>query len=332
MTSNPGTQKVKFHLTEPQTKSYRTEFVRKKLLEKSFKGNEKGYKSLGKLPETIHTGIEVLWRQNLMCDVDLVTPDNKRIPAHKIVLATCSDYFFEHFHEETPLNSSLELKIEEISGHILEIVVEAMYTGRVKIEARIVDDLLMAGNFLGMYHVLDACENFLLEHVAKENCLQLLETSMKYSLTKLTNTALEIAATNFKTISRKPVFKKLSVEHLIPMLKRDDLDVQNELEVFHSVLLWINEDRRNRLQNVGDVMATIRLPLLTPAEVVDNVERCSYLMDVGECQKLVKEALHYHLMPSRQCLLQVNLQLNSRQPSLAETNLKFDGNSRKFSK
>ena len=280
------------------------------MLQRSFRGNEKGIKHLTKLPDTIHTGIEVLWRQKLMCDIELITLDRMHFKAHKLVLATCCDYFYDIFADsEYDRGLVSQVEVQELSGKILEVVLEAMYTGKVRIEASNVDDLLQAASTLGVFVIVDACEDFLMEHVSKENCLQLLGTAFQYNLNRLTDAALEIGAKNFQTISRKQLFRSLPVEHLVPMLKRNDLEVDNELEVFQRVLAWIEEDKQNRLQHAANVMATIRLPLLDPTTVVDNVESCGYLMDIPECQKLVKEALHYHCMPSRQCLLQVSYTL-----------------------
>ena len=305
-----GKPKYSAPLPDILSKSYKADFQRRRMLQKSFKGNEKGVKLLSKLPDTIHTGIEVLWRQKQMCDVELITPDRKHFKAHKLVLATCCDYFYDIFAaSEYDSGLTKQVEVPELSGKTLEVVLESMYTGKVKIEASNVDDLLQAASALGLFVIIDACEDFLLDNISKENCLQMLGTAFQYNLNRLTDSALEIAAKNFQTISKRQLFRSLPVEHLIPMLKRNDLEVENELEVFHRVRAWIEEDKQCRLQHAANVMSTIRLPLLDPTTIVDSVESCTYLMDIPECQRLVKEALHYHCMSPRQCLLQV-LQLN----------------------
>jgi len=290
---------------ESQGPGYRGEFVRRRMLQKSFKGDEKGFKHLTKLSETMLTGMEVLWRQRILCDVELVTADRRRIYAHRVVLATNSDFFYEEFAERAPAVQGTHLEVTDVRGNILEILVEAMYTGKVRVESGNVDDLMSSSYSLGMYVVVDACEEFLIEHLNKDNCLQLLSTAYKYHLDHLTDAALQSAARHFHAISKKLLFRNLRIEHVVPLLKRNDLNVESELEVFYRARAWIDEHRQSRLKHAAEIMATIRLPLLTPAEVVDNVEHSNYLMDVGECQRLVKEALHYHLMPARQCLLQV---------------------------
>ena len=302
-------QKENFTKNEfTKVEGYRVDFLRRKCLQKSFKGNEKGSKPLLKMSETIHTGMEVLWRQNFLCDVELISNDGQRFKAHKLLLSTCCDYFYDIFVENQtfPSKDLSMIEIDEVCGSVFEILLEAMYTGRVKIEAGNVDDILSSAASIGMYSVIDACESFMLEHASKENCLQLLGTSSKYNLNRLTDVSLKIAAQNFQTVTKqRNIFRNLTAEHLVSILKRNDLEVDNELTAFHRMRSWIEEDKANRLRHAANIMATIRLPLMDPAEVIDKVECFDYLMEIAACQKMVKECLHYHLMPARQCLLQV---------------------------
>ncbi|WAR00671.1 KLH31-like protein [Mya arenaria] len=302
MSSKPETSKAL--ASSAKCLGYRGEFIRRRMLQKSFKGDERGLKHLPKLSDTMLTGMEVLWRQRILCDVELVAADRKRIFGHRLVLATCSDYFYEQFIETPYTAISAQLEIPDIRGDILEVLVEAMYTSRVKVESGNVDNLMSSAHYLGMFIIMDACESFLLDHLSKDNCLQLLSTAYKYELDRLSDASLQTAAQNFHTISKKMLYRNLSIEHVVPLLKRNDLKVENELEVFFRARAWIDENKESRLQYAADLMSSIRLPLMTPAEVLDNVEGCNYLMDITECQRLVKEALHYHLMPARQCLLQ----------------------------
>ena len=56
----------------------------------------------------------------------------------------------------------------------------------------------------------------------------------------------------------------------------------------------------------GELLRQVRLPLMPASDIIDHVENTSCLMEVAECRLLVKEALHYHCLPARQSVLQVN--------------------------
>ena len=48
----------------------------------------------------------------------------------------------------------------------------------------------------------------------------------------------------------------------------------------------------------------VRLPLLSPQYIADNIENQPLLQDDAECHHLILEAMKYHLLPERRSLLQ----------------------------
>ena len=48
----------------------------------------------------------------------------------------------------------------------------------------------------------------------------------------------------------------------------------------------------------------VRLPLLSPQYIADNIENQPLLQDDADCHHLILEAMKYHLLPERRSLLQ----------------------------
>lgn len=71
------------------------------------------------------------FRELLLCDVTLIA-DNVEIPAHKMVLAACSPYFYAMF---TSFEESKQDKItlKEIDSQALTLLVEYVYTSEVQV-------------------------------------------------------------------------------------------------------------------------------------------------------------------------------------------------------
>ncbi|CAG2217500.1 KLHL31 [Mytilus edulis] len=258
-------------------------------------------KSVCNLSDTILNGFEVLWRQNLLCDL-VLTSQTKAFPVHKILLVTCSDYFYDLFVERK--YSTLEIDFSDIKPDVLGGILECMYTGKVHLTDCNTESVLSAASKLGFFIVKDVCEEFLVSTVTLKNCLRMLDIGFKFNLNNLCDASLEISAKSFKLISRRSRYKELPVDQIIELLKRDDLAADDELEVFRSMLMWIDHERVERLEHAANLMTAIRLPLLPASVIVDSVESVEYLMNIPECQTLVKEALHYHCMPARQSVLQ----------------------------
>lgn len=75
-----------------------------------------------------------LIRQNLFCDVTLIA-DNTEIPAHKMVLASCSPYFYAMFSgcdfEESRQD---KVTVQGIDVCALQLLVDYVYTSYVEVK------------------------------------------------------------------------------------------------------------------------------------------------------------------------------------------------------
>lgn len=73
------------------------------------------------------------YRQNLFCDVTLVA-DNMEIPAHKMVLAACSPYFYAMFSvSEFEESRQDRITVQGVDFVALQLLVEYVYTSFVEV-------------------------------------------------------------------------------------------------------------------------------------------------------------------------------------------------------
>lgn len=101
-------------------------------------------------------------------------------------------------------------------------------------------------------------------------------------------------------VCKNQEFYDLTKDQLAALLKSDDLNVPTEKEVFFALTEWIQHDTKNRKKYLAELLALIKLPLLEPSFIVDHIEK---LCDVNECQKLLMEAMKWHLLPERRAEL-----------------------------
>ncbi|KAK6179811.1 hypothetical protein SNE40_012082 [Patella caerulea] len=284
--------------------SYRSILTRKRELGGGLE--PKSSKSIFNFSDSLMGGIDALWRQKLMCDVVLVV-EGKSLLAHKLVLASCSDYFFEKFSDGKDKPGCNQIELQDIKSSAMMSILECMYTGRISLTQNTIKDVLSAATVLGFLGIHEACEQYLVEHLTIDNCFMYMDTACTYDLELLSKHSIEMAAKNFQTATKKVDFRYVPVEQLLLLLKRNDLEVKNEYMVFERVLNWIEVDKQRRIEYAPELLGAVRLPLLSPSEIIDKVENVGCLKEIPDCQKLVKEALHYHCMPCRQSLLQTEL-------------------------
>ena len=264
--------------------------------------------------EDVLTGMHAMWRQQLLCDVT-INVESSRLRAHKLVLASCSYFFYRLFLEEVKGDVSIsrsqdghiEVTLHGISAATMTGLLECMYSGRIHVHQSNVMDLLAASARLRYQAVEEACSDFLVDRLSVTNCLRIFHIASDYGLSGLLPVVLAFSANNFMEVTQGPDYTDLDIDQLRMLLARDDISAPGELDIFKRALGWVEHQKKDRIQYVRDVMNELRLPLLSPGDIVDHVENVDYLMDVPECQRMVKEALHYHCLPARQSLLQVGL-------------------------
>uniref|UniRef100_A0A8C0L041 BACK domain-containing protein n=1 Tax=Canis lupus dingo TaxID=286419 RepID=A0A8C0L041_CANLU len=99
---------------------------------------------------------------------------------------------------------------------------------------------------------------------------------------------------------RNQEFLLLPAEELHKLLASDDVNVPDEETIFHALMMWVKYDMQRRCNDLSMLLAFIRLPLLPPQVIVCD----AVLINDLECQKLILEAMKYHLLPERRTLMQ----------------------------
>lgn len=96
--------------------------------------------------------------------------ENVEITAHRMVLASCSPYFYAMFNsfEESKQD---KITLQGVDSHALSLIVNYIYTAEVLVTEENVQVLLSAANLLQLTDVRDACCDFLQSQLHPSNCL-----------------------------------------------------------------------------------------------------------------------------------------------------------------
>ena len=87
-------------------------------------------------------------RQDHLCDITLMTNDGKEFKAHRNVLSAASLFFSKLLQSNMRENREGIVRFEEISGTVMEDVLEFIYTGSVEVTQENFKDLIAAANYL----------------------------------------------------------------------------------------------------------------------------------------------------------------------------------------
>lgn len=232
-----------------------------------------------------------------LCDVTLIAGINgKRVPAHRLVLSAASEYFSAMFTGNLRESNQSEIVIVDVNGDVLQAIVNYCYTGTIEIREENVETLLATACLMQLHEIVEACSRFLTLQLHPSNCLGIAVFAEHQSCSSLLEKSKDYISQHFLQVIENREFLQLSPEQMIILLSNDDLNITSEENIFHALMSWINFDQ-SRKSHTGDLLALVKLPLLNPSFLVDQVE--PIVMDDQKSQKLLMEAFKWNLLPER---------------------------------
>ncbi|KAJ7338789.1 hypothetical protein JRQ81_012691, partial [Phrynocephalus forsythii] len=257
-------------------------------------------------------GLNLLWRKQLFCDVTL-TAQGQQFHCHKAVLASCSQYFRSLFSSTggggggggggagtiTTLWDKLlasprainNLVLQGCSSIGLRLVLEYLYTANVTLSLDTVEEVLSVSKILHIPQVTKLCVQFLNDQISVQNYKQVCKIAALHGLEET------------KKLANKYLVEDvllLNFEEMRALLDSLPPPVESELALFQMSVLWLEHDRETRMQYAPDLMKRLRFALIPAPELVERVQSVDFMRTDPVCQKLLLDAMNYHLMPFRQ--------------------------------
>ncbi|KAM8997518.1 kelch-like protein 4 isoform 1-T1 [Ara ararauna] len=271
------------------------------LLGMNANGSDEYFQSTNHAEQTFRK-MENYLQQKQLCDVLLIVGDQK-IPAHRLVLSAVSDYFAAMFTNDVREAKQEEIKMEGVDPDALKALVRYAYTGILELKEDTIESLLAAACLLQLSQVIEVCCNFLMKQLHPSNCLGIRSFGDAQGCTELLKVAHTYTMDHFTEVIKNQEFLLLPANEIAKLLSSDDINIPDEEAIFQALMMWVRHDLQNRQRDLGMLLSYIRLPLLSP-QLLADLENSPMFADDLECQKLLMEAMKYHLLPERRSMMQ----------------------------
>ncbi|NXW17577.1 KLHL1 protein, partial [Circaetus pectoralis] len=245
--------------------------------------------------------MESYLKQQQLCDVILIA-GNRKIPAHRLVLSSVSDYFAAMFTSDVCEAKQEEIKMEGIDPNALWDLVQFAYTGCLELKEDTIENLLAAACLLQLPQVVEVCCHFLMKLLHPSNCLGIRAFADAQGCTELMKVAHNYTMENIMEVIRNQEFLLLPAEELHKLLASDDVNVPDEETIFHALMMWVKYDMQTRCNDLR--ISSIFYSQSCHSQILADLENHVLFKDDLECQKLILEAMKYHLLPERRTLMQ----------------------------
>ncbi|XP_033098925.1 kelch-like protein 5 [Anneissia japonica] len=237
-----------------------------------------------------------------LTDVILIA-ENVRIPAHRLVLSSVSDYFGAMFTHDVREATEVEIELHNLDPNALKACIHYIYTGRTNLREDNVEALLATACILQLSEVVEACCGYLMKQLHPSNCLGIRAFADTQGCKDLLKVAHNYTTEHFEEVTQNQEFLILAADEVCELLSSDDLNVRNEQTVYYAMLAWVKHDLPNRHTAIAQLLAHIRMPLLSPQFITDVIDNNALVRDES-CQRLIMEAMKYHLLPERRPVMQ----------------------------
>lgn len=236
-----------------------------------------------------------LWRNGQLCDAKVVSCDGTSFDAHRLVLASTSDYMRALLAEDRFKDSSDHtIQLADVSDRAVGYLLEWMYTGICKI-ASLADvvEFLEAACRLQCQSLIKQLELAICSSVDAGTCLGFWSLAEKLSLDELAKKAKAAAVVGFSSIASSEEFVALTLERIIELTQDDGLVVRKEEEVYESVLKWtkaqhiaLSKEEQEKLH------ACVRYPLMNKKFIMDHVLMEPLLVENPICFRAVLKSFY----------------------------------------
>ncbi|XP_075535016.1 kelch-like protein 10 [Dermacentor variabilis] len=231
--------------------------------------------------------LEALWDMRgagLLCDGLLKTSDGGEFPVHRVVMASCSEYFRALFG--SPLNKvpRNEVLVPGVSKATMAIIVEFAYKRVTWVGCDNVESLLEAADYLCVMGMVKDCCDFLLSIMAPENCISIHNVAKLYNCFDLTAKAYNYLMQHFIEVSkRSEELLSLEIDEVEAILSDENLNVIKEETVWKAVVRWIEFDPANRQQHIDRLLRCVRTGLVDTNFFVEKIKSHKFVSDNESC-------------------------------------------------
>ncbi|XP_022808527.1 kelch-like protein 2 [Stylophora pistillata] len=228
-------------------------------------------------------------KQDYLCDITLVSRDNSEFKAHRNVLSAESPFFCKLLQSDMKENREGIIRFEEISGSVLEDVLEFIYTGTVEVTQDNPKKLIAAGYFMIIPSLKTVSGRFLEGEMSNSNCISTFYFAEKYDCIELIGNSEKFVHENFASVGEMDEFLSLEAKEVARWISSDEIAVEAEASVFKIILKWVEHNKSERKAAFEELFRHVRLSFLS-RDCLEGVVTNELVRENYACVKLVMDA------------------------------------------
>ena len=229
-------------------------------------------------------------KQGHLCDITLITKDDQELKAHRNILSAASPFFYKLLQSDMKENREGIVRLEEISGSVMEDVLEFIYTGTVEVTEENAEELVVATNYLLVPNLKTISGRFIQQQMCELNCISTFYFAEKYDCEELLNDSKSFIHANFRSVADISEFLSLEAKEVERWISSDEIVVETEADVFQIAQKWVEHNKSERKAAFEELLRHVRLVFVS-RDYLLNVVTNELVRDNAGCFTLVSDAI-----------------------------------------
>ncbi|XP_050538973.1 BTB/POZ domain-containing protein 9 isoform X2 [Daktulosphaira vitifoliae] len=217
--------------------------------------------------------IGTLYLNDRFSDVVLLV-NGERFHAHRVVLASRSDYFRALLYGGLKESHQSEVEISEASVNSFKKLLEYIYSGRMNLSIlkdEVILEIFSLSNLFGFTNLELSLSKYLRSNINVHNVCSMFAAARLYQHKELVLESLIFIDNHAHDVLQSEAFLSLSPEALQEILNRDSLYAY-ELDIFRAVCRWIKANQDDEYPEAKiKVLSAVRYPLMSLDELLSVV-------------------------------------------------------------
>lgn len=188
-----------------------------------------------------------------------------------------------------------EVKLKDVPGSILHLLVRYLYSGEVAINNDNVEGVLTAASMLQLDSLLHTCENHMDGALTLDNCVEVMMFADFHSLSKLKASSRMYVLDHFTDLLESDSLMTLPEIMFLDLVTADELNVDKEETVYEAIILWVQYDIEERHKAFTKLFQSVRLTLIDRDYISSNIESNPLVIRDAFCRGLILIANVYRI-------------------------------------
>ncbi|XP_072035454.1 kelch-like protein 38 [Amphiura filiformis] len=271
----------------------------------------------------VSNGLHKLQKNQTFCDITIKVEDTS-FPAHKAVLAACSEFFTTMFMSDFQESHAAEVTVTG-TPDAFQVLLDFAYSGQLELTMKTVIDVLEMAHYIQFDDVVDSCKFFLKREMRAlrvdiKVIVRILSIADTLSLTQLVKSCKQNLANSFRKLEPSEDFLEYVTAELMEAFLESS-DLTDEKGIFDMAVAWLRHHWEDRKQYAASFFQKIRLGVVPTSHLSKVVFKHPDLYSIPECKEMIDKVMEMvdKVMKTVDSRKQTDQPLSNIDPSLFAT-------------